>query len=72
MPARPITRSFLPASITSAVTLVPLRMISPSYSGMMRLQLVGREARAVIRLDARRGRENGEALVGELVGDQHA
>ncbi len=33
-PARPTTRSFLPAASTSAVTCVPLRTISPSYSGM--------------------------------------
>ena len=41
MPARPMTRSFSPASITSAVTLVPLRMISPSYSGRMRFSSSG-------------------------------
>jgi hypothetical protein len=32
MPARPTTFSFLPASITSFVTVVAERMTSPSYS----------------------------------------
>ena len=51
-PARPTTCSFSPAAITSAVTLVAERMMSPWYSGMRGQQLVGVPLRADVDLEA--------------------
>ena len=69
-PARPTMRSRVPAFTSSGVTAVPLRVMSASDSATASQQLVAFQAGAVVEIDVLRRAQDGEAGLGEGVGDE--
>ena len=71
MPARPTTTSSSPASSTSAVTWVALRITSAAAPRTASSELLGREPETHVDLES--GAAHGlEPALGELLADQHA